>query len=90
MSLTNVGRRLFCFKKVCCCGRVNGRVGYKLMYKRAKYLNNKLLRNNSVNYTKESYKEKEQILTDFVFTTEKKVLCKNIPVRNPVPVRKVS
>jgi len=40
-----------------------------------------------VNYAKESYKAKEHILTDFVFTTEKKVLCKNVPVRNPVPVR---
>lgn len=55
-----------------------------------KYLNNYLVWNNFVNYAKESYKEKEQILTDFVFTTKKKVLCKNIPVRNPVPVRVVS
>ena len=45
-----------------------------------KYLNNYLVWNKS-------YKEKEQILTDFVFTTEKKVLCKDVPVRNPVPVR---
>ena len=52
-----------------------------------KYLNNYLVWNNFVNYAKESYKEKEQILTDFVFTTEKKVLCKDVPVRNPVPVR---
>lgn len=41
-----------------------------------------------MNYARESYKEKEQILTDFVFTTETKVLCKNVPVRNPVPIRK--
>lgn len=54
-----------------------------------KYLNNYLVWNNFVNYAKESYKEKEQILTDFVFTTEKKVLCKDVPVRNPVPVRMV-
>lgn len=52
-----------------------------------KYLNNYLVWNNFVNYAKESYKEKEQILTDFVFTTKKKVLCKNIPVRNPIPTR---
>ena len=52
-----------------------------------KYLNNYLVWNNFVNYAKESYKEKEQILTDFVFTTEKKVLCKNIPVRNPIPTK---
>ena len=53
-----------------------------------KYLNNYLVWNNFVNYARESYKEKEQILTDFVFTTETKVLCKNVPVRNPVPIRK--
>ena len=33
--------------------------------------------------------EKEQILTEFIFTTKKKILCKNIPVRNPIPVRMV-
>lgn len=54
-----------------------------------KYLNNYLVWNNFVNYAKESYKEKEQILTDFIFTTEKKVLCKNIPIRNPILVRSV-
>lgn len=53
-----------------------------------KYLNNNLVCNNFVNYARESYKEKEQILTDFVFTTETKVLCKNVPVRNPIPIRK--
>lgn len=37
-------------------------------------LNNYLVWNNFVNYARESYKEKEQILTDSVFTTEKKVL----------------
>lgn len=54
-----------------------------------KYLNNYLVWNNFVNYAKESYNEKEQVLTDFIFTTEKKILCKNIPVRNPIPVRMV-
>ena len=53
-----------------------------------KYLNNYLVWNNFVNYAWESYKEKEQILTDFVFATETKVLYKNVPVRNPVPIRK--
>ena len=54
-----------------------------------KYLNNYLVWNNFVNYARESYKEKEQILTDFVFSTEPKVLCKNVPVRNPVSVIKI-
>ena len=53
------------------------------------YLNNYLVWNNFVNYAKESYNEKEQILTEFIFTTEKKTLCKNIPVMNPIPVRMV-
>ena len=52
-----------------------------------KYLNNYLVWNNFVNYAKENYKEKEQILTDFVFTTEKKVLCKNISDRESIPIR---
>ena len=40
-----------------------------------------------VNYAKKSYKAKGQILNGFVFTTENKVLCKNVPVRNPIPTR---
>lgn len=52
-----------------------------------KYLNNYLVWNNFVNYAKESYTEKQEILSDFVFTTEKHILCKNVPKRNSVPIR---
>ena len=52
-----------------------------------KYLNNYLVWHNFVNYAKESYTEKKNILESFVFTVSKTVLCKNVPLRNPVPVR---
>lgn len=50
-------------------------------------LSNKRLLALIVNYAKKSYKAKGQILNGFVFTTENKVLCKNVPVRNPIPTR---
>ena len=52
-----------------------------------KYLNNYLVWNNFVNYAPESYTEKKNILADFVFTTSKSILCKDVPLRNPVPTR---
>ena len=52
-----------------------------------KYLNNYLVWHNFVNYANESYTEKKNILESFVFTVSKTVLCKNVPLRNPVPVR---
>lgn len=35
---------------------------------------------------KETWTEKKNIFTDFVFTTEKKVLCKNIRKRSAIPL----
>ena len=52
-----------------------------------KYLNNYLVWHNFVNYANESYTEKKNILESFVFTVSKTVLCKNVPLRNPIPVR---
>ena len=51
-----------------------------------KYLNNYLIWNNILNYSKETWTEKKNIFTDFVFTTEKKVLCKNIRKRSAIPL----
>ena len=52
-----------------------------------KYLNNYLVWHNFVNYANESYTEKKNILESFVFTVSKTVLCKNVPLRNPIPIR---
>ena len=43
-----------------------------------KYLNNYLIWNNILNYSKETWTEKKNIFTDFVFTTNKTILCKDI------------
>ena len=51
-----------------------------------KYLNNYLIWNNILNYSKETWTEKKNIFEDFVFTTEKKVLCKNIRKRSAIPL----
>ena len=51
-----------------------------------KYLNNYLIWHNFVNYAKENYAEKTKIFTDFVFTTNKKSLSKNIPLRPVIPL----
>ena len=51
-----------------------------------KYLNNYLIWNNILNYSKETWTEKTNIFTDFVFTTSKKVLCKNIRKRSAIPL----
>lgn len=54
-----------------------------------KYLNNYLVWHNFVNYAKEGYLQKLEILQDFVFTTNKSILCKEISIRNPIPVRQL-
>ena len=54
-----------------------------------KYLNNYLVWHNFVNYAKEGYLQKLEILQDFVFTTNKTILCKEISIRNPIPVRQL-
>ena len=51
-----------------------------------KYLNNYLIWNNILNYSKETWPEKKNIFEDFVFTREKKVLCKNIRKRSAIPL----
>ena len=51
-----------------------------------KYLNNYLIWHNFVNYAKESYAEKTSIFADFCFTTNKKSLSKEIPLRPSIPV----
>ena len=51
-----------------------------------KYLNNYLIWNNILNYSKETWTEKKNIFEDFVFTTEKKVLSKEIRKRSAIPL----
>ena len=51
-----------------------------------KYLNNYLIWNNFLNYAKEPFAEKTEILSDFIFTTNKKGLSKNVPLRPAIPV----
>ena len=51
-----------------------------------KYLNNYLIWNNILNYSKETWAEKKNIFEDFVFTTEKKVLSKEIRNRSAIPL----
>ena len=51
-----------------------------------KYLNNYLIWNNILNYSKETWTEKKNIFETFVFTTDKKILSKNIPVRPALPL----
>ena len=51
-----------------------------------KYLNNYLIWNNFINYAKESYNEKRVIFSDFVFTTNKKVLSKELSKRAALPL----
>ena len=50
-----------------------------------KYLNNYLIWNNILNYSKETWTEKKNIFETFVFTTDKKILSKNVPVRPALP-----
>lgn len=51
-----------------------------------KYLNNYLIWHNFLNYAKKSYAEKTTILADFVFTTNKKSLSKEISLRPSIPL----
>lgn len=51
-----------------------------------KYLNNYLIWNNILNYSKETWTEKKNIFETFVLTTDKKILSKNIPVRPALPL----
>ena len=51
-----------------------------------KYLNNYLIWHNFLNYAKESYAEKTSIFADFCFTTNKKSLSKEIPLRPAIPL----
>lgn len=51
-----------------------------------KYLNNYLIWNNILNYSKETWTEKKNIFETFVFTTDKKILSKNVPVRPALPI----
>ena len=49
-----------------------------------KYLNNYLIWNNFLNYSKETWLEKKNIFLEFVFTTNKKDLSKKVPMREAV------
>lgn len=51
-----------------------------------KYLNNYLIWNNILNYSKETWTEKRNIFMSFVFTTNLKVLSKKIPHRPSLPI----
>ncbi len=51
-----------------------------------KYLNNYLVWNNLVNYSKETWTEKKNIFMSFVFTTEKTVLVRNLNDRPALPI----
>ncbi len=51
-----------------------------------KYLNNYLIWNSILNYSKETWTEKKNIFETFVFTTDKKILSKNVPVRPVLPI----
>lgn len=51
-----------------------------------KYLNNYLIWNNFVNYARETDQEKRNILLRFCLTTTKKVVCRDISDRQPIPV----
>ena len=51
-----------------------------------KYLNNYLVWNNFVNYAKETYTEKQNILMRFALTTTKNVTCRQISQRDTLPI----
>ena len=52
-----------------------------------KYLNNYLVWNNFVNYAKESYSEKRNILTEFILTSNFTEIWNNAPCRKVLPIR---
>ena len=51
-----------------------------------KYLNNYLIWNNFVNYAKETYTEKHNILMRFALTTMRNVTCRQISQREVLPI----
>lgn len=51
-----------------------------------KYLNNYIVWNNLVNYSKGSFEEKEVIFRDFVNSVNTYTKCKTLSHRNPIPV----
>lgn len=51
-----------------------------------KYLNNYLIWNNILNYSKETWTEKKNIFMAYVLTTDKKVLSKEIKNRPALPI----
>jgi hypothetical protein len=51
-----------------------------------KYLNNYLIWNNYINYAKEAVDEKENILLNFVLSTQSTDKCRTMSARNPVPL----
>ena len=52
----------------------------------SKYLNNYLVWHNFVNYSKESYIDKKQILLAYVLSERVTAAYQNIPYRNPLPL----
>ena len=52
----------------------------------SKYLSNYLVWNNIVNYSKETFVEKERIFKEFVLTTNKTVLARNLSERPALPI----
>ena len=52
----------------------------------SKYLNNYLVWNNMLNYSKETWEEKERIFKEFVLTTNKIVLARNFSNRPALPI----
>lgn len=51
-----------------------------------KYLNNYLIWNNILNYSKETWTEKKNIFMSYVLTTDKKILSKEIKNRPALPI----
>lgn len=51
-----------------------------------KYLNNYLIWNNILNYSKETWTEKKNIFMPYVLTTDKKILSKEIKNRSALPI----
>ena len=52
----------------------------------SKYLNNYLVWNNMLNYSKETWEEKERVFKEFVLTTNKIVLVRNFSDRPALPI----
>lgn len=50
------------------------------------YLNNYLIWNNILNYSKETWTEKKNIFMSYVLTADKKILSKEIKNRPALPI----